>query len=78
MRKNPYPIDKIATGPRLQGPSAQHWFGTDNLGRDLFSRIVFGAQITLQIGAIALTIAAFAGTLIGIVSGFYGGWIDFL
>lgn len=61
---------------RLQPPSAEHWFGTDQLGRDIFARVVHGAQITLQIVALVAIISAPLGLLIGAVSGYFGGWID--
>lgn len=72
----PYPVDKLGTGPRLQGPSAAHFFGTDALGRDVFSRVIFGSQTALQAGIIAIVIATSIGTLIGLFSGFYGGWLE--
>jgi peptide/nickel transport system permease protein len=72
----PYPVDKLGTGPRLQGPSAQHLFGTDALGRDVFSRVIFGSQTALQAGIITIIIATGIGTLIGLFSGFYGGWLE--
>lgn len=72
----PFDPDQVDPPSRLKPPSLQHLFGTDALGRDLFSRVIFGAQLTLQIGVIALAIAAFFGILIGLVTGFYGGWID--
>lgn len=61
---------------KLQGPSAEHWFGTDQLGRDIFSRIVHGMSITLYIGFFSVFIAAIFGVIIGIVAGYYGGKID--
>ncbi|ABD54961.1 ABC transporter permease [Jannaschia sp. CCS1] len=61
---------------RLQPPSSEFWFGTDQLGRDIFSRVVHGAQITLQIVALVAVISAPLGLLIGAISGYFGGWID--
>ncbi|MDQ1077909.1 nickel transporter permease [Pseudoroseomonas cervicalis] len=61
---------------RLQPPSAAHWFGTDDLGRDIFSRIVFGARITLYIATLAALIAAPLGLVIGTTAGYLGGWTD--
>ncbi|MBN9389160.1 MAG: ABC transporter permease [Chloroflexi bacterium] len=72
----PFKPDAVDPPSRLQPPSFNHLFGTDALGRDMFSRVIFGAQLTLQIGVIALAIAAFFGILIGLVTGYYGGWID--
>jgi peptide/nickel transport system permease protein len=72
----PYDPDLTNSPERLQPPSMQHFFGTDALGRDMFSRVLFGAQLTLQIGVIALSIAAFFGIAIGLVTGYYGGFID--
>ncbi len=74
----PYPIDKLSTGKRLTGSTWEHLFGTDQLGRDMFSRVIFGSQIALQVGITALLIAVTFGTLIGLVSGYYGGWVDTL
>src|SRR5215204_204195 len=61
---------------RYMGPSASHWFGTDSTGRDIFSRVVFGAQISLEVGIIVVTVSALFGTFIGSIAGFYGGWVD--
>lgn len=61
---------------RLQPPSAEHWFGTDQLGRDIFDRVIHGAEITLQIVALVAVISAPLGLMIGAVSGYFGGWID--
>jgi len=61
---------------RLMPPSAAHWMGTDELGRDIFSRVVYGARITLMIVALVAIISAPLGLLIGAVSGYFGGWVD--
>ncbi|WP_027348927.1 nickel transporter permease [Halotalea alkalilenta] len=63
---------------RLKPPSAEHWFGTDELGRDIFSRVVFGARITLYIALLTAAIVAPVGLLIGTVAGYLGGWVDVL
>lgn len=64
---------------RLQGPSAQHWLGTDDLGRDVCARIIFGARISLKIGLISVGIALVIGSLIGVVAGYFGGvWGEIL
>ena len=61
---------------RLLGPSFSHLFGTDNLGRDVYSRVVFGARVSMTISLIAVAAATFTSLSLGIVSGFFGGWID--
>lgn len=61
---------------KLQGPSAEFWFGTDHLGRDIFFRILHGMYITLGVGFTATFMAALVGVPLGIVSGYYGGWVD--
>ncbi len=60
----------------LQAPSAAHWFGTDEYGRDVFSRLVHGARITLYVVALVTVIVGPIGLLVGIVSGYFGGWVD--
>ena len=61
---------------RLLRPSSAHWMGTDELGRDIWSRVVFGARITLVIVVLVAVLAAPAGLLIGAVAGYFGGWVD--
>jgi len=60
----------------LQGPSLAHWFGTDHLGRDLYSRTVHGAALSLQATLLAVVIALLSGIVLGVLAGFFGGWID--
>ena len=60
----------------LEGPGSSAWFGTDQLGRDIYSRIIHGAQIAAIVGFGAVAIGAIIGTTIGVVSGYYGGWVD--
>ncbi len=61
---------------RLEPPSAEHWFGTDDKGRDVFVRVVHGARVSLTVGFVAVGIALVIGTVIGLVSGLAGGWLD--
>src|SRR5260221_9538361 len=65
-----------ATKPsmRYMAPSVAHWFGTDSTGRDIFSRVIFGARISLEVGIIVVAVSAFVGTTICAVAGFYIGW----
>ena len=70
---DPVEMDLIA---RLKPPGEQYWMGTDTFGRDIFSRILFGGRISLLVGVVAVSMGGIAGTLLGAVSGFYGGWLD--
>ncbi len=61
---------------RLSGISAEHWLGTDQIGRDLYSRIVYGSRVAFLVGILAVFVAALFGCAIGLVSGYFGGWVD--
>lgn len=61
---------------RYAAPSAAHWFGTDALGRDVFTRLVYGARVSLEVGIIVVTVSSIIGIIIGAIAGFYGGWLD--
>jgi len=72
----PYDPLQMEMHDRLQGPSATYLFGTDDLGRDILSRIIYGARISLQVGIIAVGIAAVVGISSGLLAGYFGGWVD--
>lgn len=67
---------KVDVLNKLQPPSKEHWFGTDNFGRDIFTRILFGMPLTLKVGFLSVTMGGIVGVVLGIVSGYYGGKID--
>lgn len=71
-------VDQPDMRNRFSLPSAAHLLGTDNLGRDLWSRLIFGARISLSIGIISVTVAALIGTSVGLAAGYFGGWVDML
>lgn len=72
------PLDPTTTdlAARWQAPSAAHWFGTDDLGRDYLARVVYGGRISLTVGVLAMLAATAIGVLIGIVAGYARGWLD--
>jgi peptide/nickel transport system permease protein len=72
------PYDPIAqgVGPALQGPTLEHWAGTDSFGRDLLSRIIYGARIALIVGVVSVVLAMAIGVTLGLAAGYYGGWLD--
>lgn len=72
----PYDPGAINLQNVLAPPSAEHWFGTDQLGRDVLSRMIWGARISLKVGFVATGLAILIGTMLGAVAGYYGGWID--
>ena len=61
---------------RMKPPSAEHFMGTDELGRDVYSRLVYGARVSLFVGIVGTTAGVVCGTIIGLISGFFGGWVD--
>lgn len=74
----PYSPLKIDVMHKLQPPSAEHWFGTDHLGRDLLSRIIFGARTALMIAIVSVVIAGAIGLLLGLIAGYGPRWLDAL
>lgn len=72
----PFDPDFINVKAILLPPSSAHWMGTDGLGRDVFSRMLFGAQISLLVGFVAVGISTIIGIILGAISGFYRGWVD--
>jgi peptide/nickel transport system permease protein len=74
----PYDPDDINVKAILLAPSAQHWMGTDGLGRDVLSRMLFGGQISLLVGLVAVGISTAIGIVLGALAGFYRGWVDTL
>ncbi|MFP4330282.1 MAG: ABC transporter permease [Alkalispirochaetaceae bacterium] len=63
-------------GNRFQPPSSEHWFGTDNLGRDIYSRVIYGTRVTLTVAFRSVIVGALLGVTLGIVAGYYGTWVD--
>lgn len=72
----PYDPMEMAFAERLTGPGAQHIMGTDEFGRDIFSRILHGASVSVQVALIAVSISTIAGVLLGSLAGYFGGWLD--
>jgi peptide/nickel transport system permease protein len=67
---------KQVLSTRLKPPSSAHWLGTDQLGRDLLSRMIFGARISLLVGLVVVSLAGSLGTFVGLIAGYTGGWLD--
>jgi peptide/nickel transport system permease protein len=74
----PYDPVKLNLAAGLQAPSLAHWFGTDQLGRDVLTRVVYGARIDLQIGAIGVAVPLAIGLVFGLLAAYLGGWVDAL
>ncbi len=72
----PYEENKMMVGPRFSPPAMANLFGTDNFGRDIFSRIMVGTQTAFLVGTIAVSIALIGGIILGAMAGYWGGWID--
>jgi peptide/nickel transport system permease protein len=72
----PYGPDDLDLYHVLMPPSSAHWFGTDDLGRDVLTRVIYGARISLKVGFVAVGIAVIIGTVVGLLSGYYSGWVD--
>ena len=73
---SPYDPNALNVLERLQSPNASHWFGTDDYGRDYFTRALYGGRVSLLVGFSAMILATTIGVLVGVVSGYFGGWID--
>jgi peptide/nickel transport system permease protein len=72
------PLNRLKPPAWLEGGTAEYWLGTDNLGRDMWSRIVYGARVSLIVGMGAVVVSGIIGAILGLVSGFYGKWLDAL
>ena len=72
----PFPYNKNSVGGRLEAPSAAHWFGTDEMGRDMFSRVIGGTRITLWICFLGAALQLVIGVAVGLISGYFGKWVD--
>jgi peptide/nickel transport system permease protein len=71
-----YEVGETNLAIRYLPPSAAHFFGTDSTGRDIFTRVVYGARISLKVGVTVVAVSAFIGTILGAIAGYYGGWVD--
>ncbi|RMF90610.1 MAG: ABC transporter permease, partial [Nitrospinota bacterium] len=72
----PFPYDQVVPEEQWQPPSAKHWLGTDQYGRDILSRCIYGARVSLLVGIVAVTLAMIVGVLLGALAGYFGGIID--
>jgi peptide/nickel transport system permease protein len=74
----PYDPLKISISTRTQGPSPTHYLGTDHFGRDIYSRILSGAKISLTVGILSVALGALIGIILGAIGGYFGGWLDYV
>lgn len=74
----PYDPLKISISTRTQGPSPTHYLGTDHFGRDIYSRILSGAIISLTVGILSVALGALIGIILGAIGGYFGGWLDYV
>ncbi len=72
----PFDPAAIHLHARLEAPSGAHWFGTDELGRDILSRVIFGTRISMIVATSVVSVALFVGIILGSIAGYYGGWVD--
>jgi peptide/nickel transport system permease protein len=72
----PSGVNEVDVENMLQAPSPAHWFGTDELGRDVLSRVIVAARVSLEVGVVSVGLALVTGVAIGLVAGFYRGWVD--
>jgi ABC-type dipeptide/oligopeptide/nickel transport system permease subunit len=72
----PYPPNDQNLMATLQSPSHAHWLGTDELGRDFLTRVIYGAQISLLVGVVAVSLAGAVGMVLGLIAGYFGGWVS--
>jgi ABC-type dipeptide/oligopeptide/nickel transport system permease subunit len=73
---NEFPGQGIVTPTNIPGPSSEHWFGLDHLGRDEFSRVIYGARQSLVVGVVSMLLGLLGGVVLGLIAGAFGGWID--
>ncbi|KAA8998368.1 ABC transporter permease [Paenibacillus spiritus] len=73
---SPYDPNQMNVMDRLQPPGADHWFGTDEYGRDYLARALYGGRISLLVGFSAMLVASLIGVTVGVISGYFGGWVD--
>ncbi len=74
----PYPVDLVDLMTLRQPPSLEHWMGTDDLGRDVLSRVLYGGRVSITIGLLAAVFGTGLGALVGAAAGYYGRWVDHL